>query len=471
MGIKSFINNVRESFSGKTISIEESGFGLARIPQGSYLADTTEDSSRQAKLKFYKQAYLNEPVIYAAIETKVNQVVQEFWFEGPNKDRLMKEKDRLNMQGFMQNLSRTLFIYGDAFIETVREKTKIKEFKVLNPETMVVYTDPTGKEIGYGQVIEDKKLVLWGTTGNPQEDNGFDKKLPASKMEFISHFKLNPIAISKYGVSMIQPVSEAIEIKNSLEQDMKVVVKRYTAPLIHAKVGTDDRPALTSDVDAVAQVLEDITAQSEVVTSHLVSMDVLTFGGKGQDLKTPIDHINSEVVTGTNVPGILIGKPTGGERDAEVQLRNFGRHVKNIQRQIKTDVEDKLLQKQLGAKPDDKLVWGYVDEREEVAATSQLQGLVGQGIITQQKGNDLLPPKFQETLPKIQPQSNPNTPTPPGQPRGSQTDPEKLKQVEKPNDPTMSKKLIPGQRVKKSDIQAESVQEMMKMVKDGVLTT
>lgn len=463
---------IRENFNTSRIkSIKESGYGLVRPEKDSAIwQDTADHSGRQTELENYKQIYLNFPIVYSAIETKANQVVQDFWFESPDKERkkrFNRLKDKLNLSSFLQNLARTMFIYGDAFVETCKVNGTVTELKILNSEHMQVYTDKTGKEIGYGQIIKEKKLILWGTTGNFDKDKNFVKKLPASKFGFISHFKLNPIAMSKYGISMIKPIMSSVELKKSIETDLKTIVKRYIAPLIHFKVGTEERPALSGDIETVANEVEDIHARSDIVTSHLVSSEVLNFGNKGMDIKTPIEHVNTSIVSGSNVPGILIGYGSTGERDAAVQLRNFGRHVKNIQRQIKTDFEDKILKKQLRGKEGDELVWDVVDESEESNTMSNLQGLVGQGIITQQKANDLLPPRFRQKLPKLEPtQSNPNTPTPPGTPRLGQQKSDKLNGSQNPNDPTMTTKQGPG-RIKKDE--TEAVKKFKSMVKESVI--
>ena len=267
---------------------------------------------------------------------------------------------------------------------------------------------------------------------------------------------------------MIQPLVKDLQLKQSIENELSVIMKRYTAPLIHAKVGNDDMPASDSDIENVSNELEDLHTESEVITSHLVDLSVLSFDKKGMDIKTPFEHIDKQILAGTNTPGILINMPTGGDtKAAEVQLRNFGRHIKNIQRQIKTNFEDLIIQKQMDGSEDDKLIWGYADEREEDIAITQLQGLVGQGIITQQKANDLLPPKYEEKLPENKPQ--PMDITQPGNPRPSQASPFKLKKdVNNPNDPTMSKKLKPGKRVKKSDVIPENVKLFEKFIKKDV---
>jgi hypothetical protein len=230
-----------------------------------------------------------------------------------------------------------------------------------------------------------------------------------------------------------------------MEANLGKLLKKYVAPLIWAKVGSDEMPAQADAVTSVASTLKDLHAESEIVTSHLIDLQVLNFDNKGMDLKTPLAHVEQQIITGGQVPPVLLGIiGSGMEKGSEVQLRSFGRRIKSIQRETKIEFEDNIIQRFNLGTPEDKLVWTKAEEREWEIDTDILRGLVTDGIMTPQKANDQLPPKFQEELPE---------PEELMEPRPTQRKAGKLIN-DNPNDPTQTTKVkrTNGKRVKKSDV-------------------
>jgi hypothetical protein len=245
--------------------------------------------------------------------------------------------------------------------------------------------------------------------------------LVVGAVDDIVHFKYNLLGSDKYGTSLIHRNLPSTNQKLDMEQYMSTVVERYIAPIIHAKVGTDENPATATDITSVESALEDIRRDTEYVTSHLVDMEVLGFKGKTLDFIPLFDHVDKQIITGMMVTGVLLGRGKGVDGAvAEVQLRGLGRTVKSIQRTLKTEFEDEIIVGQGLGDPEDKLIWGSVEEREKTVDIDLIMNLSKAGLITKQKANDLLPPKFNEKLPEDLPldeegnekvQLNPNDPT------------------------------------------------------------
>ena len=211
------------------------------------------------------------------------------------------------------------------------------------------------------------------------------------------HFKFNLQAGDKYGTSIIHSSLPLLETKDQIESDLRVIVRRYAAPIIHAQLGDETHLPSSDDITDAQNDLKDIYADTEYVTNYLMKLNVIGFEGKAMNMDYILKHIDSNIMMGLQTP---MGEDV---KDDEVKLRRFGRHIKAIQRAIKTEFEDNvIIGLGLGNK-NDKLIWGDADEREQEIEVDQLRGLVTDGLITPQKGNDLLPPEFREKLPEPDP--------------------------------------------------------------------
>jgi len=435
--------------------IQESGKALVvNNPTNSVWG--SQDDEEEDRLKLYEdylKAYKHYPLVTSIIDVQADQVAQEFYFEGPNKKSLMEWSDKINLLNFFHRLTKPFLIYGNVFVEVVntdKNKKEIEQLKILDSRQIEVYRSKTGDVKGYGQIIQDQKMVLWGTTGNKDKDKSFKTRI--SSIDSIVHFKYNVIGPEKYGTSVVRPLLQNLSLKKSMNANLGKILKKYAAPLIVAKVGTDEFPANDTVVQEIANDLKDLQAESELTVSHLVDIDIKSFDSKGVDLQTPIKTADQEIITGGQVPPVLLGRSDGIDKaTAEVSLRNFGRHIKAIQRILKTEFEDKIIVGQDIGTQEDKLVWGKAEEREWEIEVDILRGLVTDGILSPQKANDLLPPRFHEILPQM-PLLNGQEQGQDGvqSPRNSQMKTDKVK--DNPNDPTQTtKNKNTNSRVNKTD--------------------
>jgi len=438
---------IRERIFGKRV--HEAGTALVMPsgkPRGFGLNAEEQFAERSDLFKKYKKAYEVIPLITAIIDVQADQAVQEFFFEGPNSEKLTKWADKMNLSQFFHRIAKSLLLYGNSYVEVLPT-----ELKIINPVWMDVYREPTGEIIGYSQIIENEKLVLWGSTGDKDKDDSFKKKI--SSFDNLVHFRHNVISSEKYGLSIIHPLLESLNIKLDMESNLRKVLFKYVAPLIWAKVGNDQFPANSSIVADISGTLRDLQAESEITTSHLVDLSVLEFNAKGMDIETPLKHIEAQIITGGLVPPVLLGREGSGTQNAEVQLRSFGRHIKALQRELKNEFEDKIIISQSLGSEEDKLIWTQAEEREREIEMDILRGLVTDGIITPQKANDLLPPRFREKLPEAPDLLNQQDIGANGlqKPRPNQMKNDKVK--DNPNDPTQTTKLksAKNKRVKKTD--------------------
>ena len=425
----------------------EAGIGLTDPKNIFNIQGAVDNEGQNINLqKIYDNAYLNFPIVSSSIDIITEQTVQEFFFEGPNNKKITDWADIFNLGHFFSRVVKSMLKNGNCWVEIPKVNGKIVELKILDSNFMATFREGTGKVIGH---MQDNGVVkvLWGSTGNPQLDGQVTKRKPLQDMV---HFKYNVLDSDKYGTSQIHSVLAMLNIKGDIEQDTKIIVQRYAAPIMHAKVGDNENPASPEDITTVQGQLQDIWSDTEYVTNNLVDINVLGFQGKALQLGEILNHVDSQIIAGLGVPRVLLGMGEGSDKSvAEVQLRSFNRKIKSIQRLIKIEFEDKIIVGQgLGTK-EDKLVWGKVEEREKEMDFDMLRGLVKDGLVTRQKANDLLPMEFREKLPeeieRTQAMVSGQQDQTPFQ-KGS----DKIK--DNPTDPTLSQKITDkDNRINKTD--------------------
>jgi len=334
-------------------------------------------------------------------------------------------------------------IVHNCWVEVVKDKKKIVKLKLLPPEQMVVIRSVKGKVEAYVQQTATRNII-WGKVEGSHSIFNTDKPyLKVGELKDIIHYTFNRQAGDKYGQSLIEPAMRMLNVKFKVENDLPILIERYLAPLIHFKVGNEEKPVTQSQLEDIRDKLKNIYADTEFVTDWTVESSVLGFENKGVfNIKDIMDVIDKDIMAAMGMFPVLTGKTDSGDtKSAEVQLRAEGRHIKAIQRELKTEFEDKFIQAQGIGTDKDELVWEMTDEREVVEHIANVVQLAGAGLITPQKANDLLPKKFHETLPEMDIQTG----------LGGQPLSQSKKPITNPTDPHQSTQMVSGQRVNRDD--------------------
>jgi len=423
--------------------------------KGSLLMFGVDEEEQEVRnIDKYFNAYYNFPVVTQSVDSTVEQVVQDFRIDGPQKDALMRWAETIKLKDHLDRICRNYLIAGTYWAELIKimggEKKKglgrlknVATFKHLDPRKMSIVRTRKGKFLCHMQNINGNKLYWGDKPGKIRAKRAG----PAEKMFCI---KRNVIGDEKYGTSLIHCCLPLLEAKDKLETDLKDVVKRYIAPIIHAKIGNDLHPASADDVDEMATKLEDIYTDTEYATNHLVDMNVLSFEGKGIDFKPVFDHIDSQILVGlqnySKLASDNIGLSKGGDRGDEIRLREGGRHIRKIQRELASAIEDQVFY-YLTGNYRNKLVFEEVEERKFEMDVEILTTLVKNGILTPKKANELLPDQYRDKIPDGL-LSDLTQRADIGKDQKVEPD-EKVK--DNPNDPTKSTNVRDGKRVDKSE--------------------
>ena len=386
----------------------------------------------------YMNSYDTIGIVSRIVNSTTEQAVQNFYFKGKSKDDLEKLRKELNLDIHFHRVCKCMLKHGGCWVEVVKNGDKISKLKILPPEQMVVVRDRFGVILAYVQATEHKNII-WGKIS--KDDRIFNtarKNVVVGKVEDIIYYIFNLQAGEKYGTSLIKPALPMINVRKAVCSMIPTIVQRYISPIIHAKVGNEESEPTPAQVENIKNQLKDIYADTEYVTHYAIDLSVLDFANKGVlPIDTILNTIDSDIMVAMGAYPVLLGKSSQGDGGSEVQLRAESRHVKAIQREIKTEFEDKFIIGLGIGTEEDTLEWEITDERELVEHINHVITLKNAGLITPQKANDLLPQVFHEDLPEELKNTNIQTDTDLNKPN--------------PTDPTKSSEMIEGQRVKRDD--------------------
>ena len=278
-----------------------------------------------------ENAYLQVPIVKGAIDKTVDFVIGPgFYINTKSQSAKTIIEDFMREQDFdtyLRRVIRDMLIFGSSFSEVIRANGTIK-LKPLNPKFIFVRRDAKGKILGYTQYKMKDKPISFA----PDE---------------IIHLAFDQLGDSPYGTSMIRPLMGSANVNPLFIylQSQKIsntILTRRGNPPIHVKVGTDQFPATTGDVAAVANELGDLRSINEFVTDHRVVMDVLQYRGRIPELQPFFDNYENIIIYGIQVPAVLLGRANVPEGLANVQMDAFERHAKSIQAFAEKGIEKNI---------------------------------------------------------------------------------------------------------------------------------
>ena len=434
--------------------ISEAGLGL--VPKGGDASSSGISNSGEVRdgkeqyfedaneIEQYDRAYNNCGIIQAGIDITSEQAIQVIDFEGSDEKKLKIWADEVNLGLWLIKACIRMLKHGKCYGELIPLKNSKSELKnpldpnkLMPTETMGMIKEVTSiYPTHYLQRTVDK-VIYWGD-GKPDIQE-FTQAEKGGKLEDIYRFEW------KEGLSVIHSSLILVQSKDQMEMDIPVITRRYVAPIIDLSIGDEQNQPTDKDIDNVKGDVEDIYADTEFVHSYLIKAQVLGFQGKMVDTSPLFEHVDDNIEKGIQCPvSLFLGKKKKAE-DAEPSLRNLGRHVKHVQRVLKAHVEDSIMFRMTGNK-DNKILWGFAEEREKEMEIDIIRGLVTDGILTPQKANDLLPVNYREELPEEL--KNPaKAMAANAQEKGA----DGMKDRHGKTDPTKSSTAIPGKRIVKKD--------------------
>ena len=314
--------------------------------------------------QLFESAYKQVPIIFGAINKTVDFALGPgFYVDSTNKAVIKKINnfmEDMNFEIFLRIVVRNMLIYGNAFVEIVGKGKTIDNIIVLDPKYMFVKRDKHGILLGYTQYRGKNQPINFNS-------------------DEIAHFSYNQIGDEIYGTSILRPLlgGKVSLLTQFLEMEdaMKTLVKRRANAPIHAKIGSDQYPPTSTDVENAADELVDLGNKNEIVTSYLVELDTLNFRSRLMDIDPYIQHYENSIIYGLEVPAVLLGRANVPEGLANVQMDAFERRIKSLQSFLEQTIEEKIFKKMF---PNDHIEfeWGQPTSQLEGAEMQQYQNIL-----------------------------------------------------------------------------------------------
>jgi hypothetical protein len=417
--------------------------------------ETDEDKVSIPLQTQYDNAYNNFPLVAGSIDAQVEQIVQDYKFDGTNNEVLNEWGDEINLFIHLRRMVKPFLKNGGVIGEKIPLESnrlegldKLKnpvDLKLIDMKTMDIVRLATGEVLAYVQTLSNRKKLVWGKIDQRHKEMRGANVEKVGEISDIFHFKWNTNNSEKHGHAIIHSGLTLLEHKQKLESDLRITIERYLNPIIHAKVGSDLMPANTEDLQDVQGKLEDIYADTEYTTNHLVDLSVLDFGQKGMNFQPILEHVDRNILIGLQTHDVNLATDItskGSGSDPEVALRASGRHIRAVQKEFTMQFDDQIIKPMTNDRKD-HLEFEDVEERQFETEVELIRGLTTDGILTNKKANSLLPEKFHD-------EDVENTDANPMKlPFGSQAlGPDKIK--DNPNDPTKTSKAGKRERADKS---------------------
>jgi very-short-patch-repair endonuclease len=318
-----------------------------------------------------------EPKVAAAMDFYVDFAMNGFELQiADSKMHRFYERlcEKINILGICREISRSYYVYGDAFpfigfecskcggngqdpenpgYMCPHENGTIGRVIVLNPfwvevETNVLCENPVIK------MIPDDDLRRIVTTRTPPE---IYNKLPLTIRKLVaegkpiplssrsvSHLKHNPTPWVPYGTSLIRRLFTTLAYKSKLMTAQWIIAERLILPIRIVKIGDNDRPAGPEDIDAVKSQLAAVANDPNLtlVTFHAFDYEWVGATGRFHQLGTEFENINQEVLDGLMINQALLNGMMAGYASAAIGVESMIRRIETWRAELKRWIEQKI---------------------------------------------------------------------------------------------------------------------------------
>ena len=178
---------------------------------------------------------------------------------------------------------------------------------------------------------EDGNVIQWRQRVTGRVDKLFDR-------DSISHLfadKRNGLVL---GTPPLEAVKDDILALRTIEENVELLIDKSITPLLHAKVGTTDRPASilpdgTTEIDDITYRMRDMEKDGILVTNERVEIRAIGAESLALRVESYLAHFKSRVLMGLGVSSLDLGETSeAGRATGEVLSTNLVDAAKSYQK-------------------------------------------------------------------------------------------------------------------------------------------
>lgn len=274
----------------------------------------------------------------------------------------------------LRELVTSMVSYCNAFLILVRDerrssgKRRIRYNTDLAPIAGVFPADVTSME-----AKTDYRGRVTGWRQNPEGQTGDDEYNYSKHSTIHIAYNRKPGFIS--GTPWILPALDDIRSWRRLEELSEVLASRYTFPLLHYSIGTDQHPAVEfdqndSEITQARKKVEAMPSDGVFITSHRHKITAVGLDGAILDLEPYIKYWEQRVIAGLNLSAVDLGKgDTANKSTAQQMSKSLADFCTDMRAHFAEVLESQLFNRLLeegGYKPNHsnrvKLKFPVIDE-------------------------------------------------------------------------------------------------------------
>lgn len=203
--------------------------------------------------------------------------------------------------------------FGNAFLVKARAKGGIGLPPGLSVTAMPPSADPVA---GYFLVPAESITIARDKNGEillyQQEVEGQDKPL-TFKQEDMVHIAWNRTSGKAFGFSFFGSVLEDVLILRTIEQNVNLLTRRFTFPLVKYRVGVGAQPASDEDIEEVRQEIDGADIDSIYVMPGGHDMEGVTI--PTIDMSPYLKHFEERVFSGLGLSAVDFGRGDTANRN------------------------------------------------------------------------------------------------------------------------------------------------------------
>ena len=287
-------------------------------------------------LKKYWKYYRGDNTVFASLNsTAYNTVMVGYNIQSDNKQAEILIKtlcDNIGLDVSLLEAALHALIFGDAYLEKrrIRRGDVVKLFPV-NPQTMIINYDQFGSVQSYQQEIDGRKV---GVEVRPED---------------IIHIRFFPIPGSPYGVSILEPNLDIIDMKQGTNEALYNAIRRHGTRKLVVTVGDEKDGQLppAAVMEDIKNKLEDINEINEFIVPWMIKFS--TIDEKGiQGIEEYYNYFLTQLITGLMCPEEALGLGKGStEATARVKAILYERMIKAYQIVLAETLRNELFNEHL----------------------------------------------------------------------------------------------------------------------------
>lgn len=327
----------------KKISLQLSGDGRE------YLEPETD-------LSVIETAYNTEAYVRQGIDKYIDKMFKAGWkFVGKNPNTVDYIRIRFAYMAETTQLpTEKLFIeYSEdvvKFSNAILAKARMSDQNQLPPNLTV--TGYAGRQpvVGYFPVnvttMKVKRDKVGTIKGWEQEVTETSNKT-TFKPEDIIHTYYKRTKGNAFGTPFVAPVLDDIRALRQAEDNVLKMMYRNINPFYHIKIGSDEYPADTAEIEYAQSEFEDMEVDGGLVTSERWNINAIA-SDKVIDANPYLKYFEDRVFSGLGVPATMFGRgATANKSTSENQSAEFVDRVKAFQKVIEADVNEFMIKELL----------------------------------------------------------------------------------------------------------------------------